>query len=120
MTRKQGDMMRSKLLYLFSGVLLAAVVLVGAGLLRAQVGTPSVPITITSDMLLPKWEYAWVSITGDDPHFATANVKAAHLNGTNLNPVGHVFDLFNQLGSEGWEYVEQNNGYFVFKRRVVS
>lgn len=94
--------MRSKLLYLFSGVLLAAVVLVGAGLLRGQGSTSA-----------PRWEYEWVQLDSGDPAGPLTSVV---INGVKTDFTGNLSELFNKLGADGWEYAGTLIPRVLFKR----
>lgn len=101
--------MRSKLLYLFSGVLLTSVVLLGAGLLRGQGATAG-----------PRWEYAWVDVKGPGTMSSLVSsdqqLVSVAVNNKPMTFSGTVVELFNQLGAEGWEHIGDQTVFHVFKR----
>jgi hypothetical protein len=101
--------MRTRLLYLIAGALLAAGLIAGASAIRGQSAGAGT-----------RWEYAWVDTTGRGMLPAAVSSVSSALDVT-MNDAPYAFDgalpdLFNKLGADGWEYVDREGLYFLFKR----
>lgn len=102
--------MRTRIVFFVAGLVLALVIVGGALALRAQGGNDA-----------PKWEYAFITFeTNLGNNVVDLPITHLELNGQSIAYGETGYQLFDALGADGWEYIEKNGSFFIFKRALTQ